>query len=48
MADWEADLLGYYYLMLIGAIGLITILIYVIVKILLYIRRKAKESVEEI
>ncbi len=47
MADWEVDLLGYYYLMLIGAIGIIAILIYVIAKILLHIRRKAKENVRE-
>ena len=47
MADWEVDLLGYYYLMLIGGIGIIAILIYIIVKILLYVRRKAKETPRE-
>jgi len=47
MADWEVDLLGYYYLMLIGGIGIIAILIYIIVKILLYVRNKAKEPVRE-
>ena len=47
MADWEVDLLGYYYLMLIGAIGLIAILTYIIVKILLYLRKKAKSKSTE-
>ena len=47
MAEWEVDLLGYYYLMLIGGIGIIAILIYIIVKILLHVRKKAKEPVIE-
>jgi hypothetical protein len=47
MAELEADLLGYYYLMLFGGIGIIAVLIYIIVKILLYVRRKAKEPIRE-
>jgi len=47
MAEWEADILGYYYLMLFGGIGIITVMIYIIVKILLYVRKKAKEPIRE-
>ena len=42
MAKVEADIGGYYLLMIIGAIGLIAIGTYIIIKILLYLRKKAK------
>jgi len=44
MVEFEADLGPAYFLMFIGAAGMIIIGIYVILKILLYIRKSAKES----
>lgn len=44
MVDFEVNLGPAYFLMFVGAAGMIIIAIYVIVKILLYLRRKAKES----
>ena len=44
MVDFEVNLGPAYFLMFIGAAGMIIIGLYVIIKILLYIRRKAKES----
>ncbi len=43
----EADIGGYYLYMIIGAIGLIAIGTYVIIKILLYLRKKAKSKSTE-
>ena len=48
MVDFEADLGQAYFLMFVGAAGMIIIAAYVIIKILLYIRRKAKESEKRI
>ncbi|MFX1392397.1 MAG: hypothetical protein ACFFAH_02380 [Promethearchaeota archaeon] len=47
MAEFEADISGYYLLMVIGAIGLIAIGIYIILKILFYLRKKAKSKSAE-
>ena len=47
MAKVEADIGGYYLYMIIGAIGLIAIGTYVIIKILLYLRKKAKSKSTE-
>ncbi len=44
MVEFEADLGSAYFLMFIGAAGMIIIGLYVLIKILLYIRRKKKES----
>ncbi len=44
MVDFEADLGQAYFLMFVGAAGMIIIGLYVLIKILLYIRRKKKES----
>ena len=44
MVEFEADLGPAYFLMIVGALGLIIIAFYVIVKILLYIRKSAKET----
>ena len=44
MVDFEADLGQAYFMMFVGAAGMIIIAIYVIIKILLYLRRKSKES----
>ena len=44
MVEFEADLGPAYFLMFVGAAGMIIIATYVILKILLYIRKKAKES----
>jgi hypothetical protein len=41
---FEGDLGAAYFLMIIGAIGIILIGVYVILKILLYFRNKALES----
>ena len=48
MVDFEVNLGPAYFLMFIGAAGMIIIAIYVTIKILLYIRRKAKESEKRI
>lgn len=47
MAKIEADIGGYYLYMIIGALGLILIGLYVIIKILLYLRKKARLKVEK-
>lgn len=47
MANIEADKSLYFLYMLIGAIGLIAIGIYIILKILLYLRKKAKAKSAE-
>ncbi len=44
MVEFEADLGQAYFLMFVGAAGMIIIGLYVLIKILLYIRRKKKES----
>ena len=44
MVDFEVNLGPAYFLMFVGAAGMIIIAIYVIIKILLYLRKKAKES----
>lgn len=44
MVDFEVNLGPAYFLMFIGAAGMIIIGLYVIVKILLYIRKSRKES----
>ena len=44
MAKIEADLGGYYLYMILGGLGLILIGLYVIIKILLYLRKKAKSK----
>ena len=43
MVDFEVNLGPAYFLMFIGAAGMIIIGLYVIVKILLYIRKSRKE-----
>ncbi|MFW9899621.1 MAG: hypothetical protein ACFFDO_10230 [Candidatus Thorarchaeota archaeon] len=47
MAEVEADIGGYYLLMILGAIGLIAIGIYIIIEILLYLRKKARLKAEK-
>ncbi|MFX1340196.1 MAG: hypothetical protein ACFFDK_16415 [Promethearchaeota archaeon] len=42
--NFEGNLGAAYFLMVVGAIGIIIIGVYIIVKILLYIRRKSLES----
>jgi hypothetical protein len=42
--NFEGNLGTAYFLMIIGAIGIIAIGVYIILKILLYIRRKSLES----
>jgi len=44
MVEFEADLGQAYFLMFVGAAGKIIIGLYVLIKILLYIRRKKKDS----
>jgi len=44
MVDFEVNLGPAYFLMFIGAAGMIIIGLYVILKILLYIRKSRKES----
>ena len=44
---FEGDLGAAYFFMIIGAIGIILIGVYVILKILLYFRNKAKESLSK-
>lgn len=44
MVDFEADLGQAYFLMFVGAAGMIIIGLYVLIKILLYIRKSRKES----
>lgn len=44
MANFEGNLAMAYFLMIIGAIGIISIGVYIILKILLYFRNKAQES----
>jgi hypothetical protein len=44
MVEFEADLGQAYFLMFVGAAGMIIIGLYVLIKILLYIRRKKKDS----
>ena len=44
MVEFEADLGQAYFLMFVGTAGMIIIGFYVLIKILLYIRRKKKES----
>jgi len=44
MVEFEADLGQAYFLMFVCAAGMIIIGLYVLIKILLYIRRKKKES----
>ena len=44
MVEFEADLGPAYFLMIVGALGLIIIAVYVIIKIILYIRKSAKET----
>ena len=44
MPNFEGNLTMAYFLMIIGAIGIISIGVYVILKIILYFRRKAQES----
>ena len=46
--NFEGNLGAAYFLMLVGAIGIIAIGVYIILKILLYIRRKSLESPIEI
>ena len=48
MVDFEVNLGPAYFLMFVGAAGMIVIAVYVILKILLYIRRKKKESEKRI
>ena len=43
MVEFEADLGQAYFLMFVGAAGMIIIGLYVLIKILLYIRRKKKD-----
>jgi thiosulfate reductase cytochrome b subunit len=40
----EAEIGGYYFLMIIGAIGMIAIAIYIIVSILLYLKKRKKQK----
>ena len=47
MAEVEADIAGYYLYMIIGAIGLIAIGAYVIIKILFFLRKKARLNAEK-
>jgi len=42
--SFEGNLGAAYFLMVIGAIGIIAIGVYIILKIMLYIRRKSLES----
>ncbi len=42
----EADIAGYYFLMIIGAIGMIAIATYAIISIILYLRRKKKQKAQ--
>ena len=42
--NFEGDLGVAYFLMIVGATGIIAIGVYIILKILLYIRRKSLES----
>jgi len=44
MVEFEADLGQAYFLMFVGAAGMIIIGLYVLIKILLYIRKKKKDS----
>ena len=47
MTEVEADIGGYYLLMILGAIGLIAVGIYIIIEILLYLRKKARLKAEK-
>jgi hypothetical protein len=44
MVKFDVDLRPAYFLMIIGAIGIIAICVYIIVKILLYFRKSSKKS----
>jgi hypothetical protein len=44
MVDFEVNLGPAYFLMFVGAAGMIIIAVYVILKVLLYIRKSRKES----
>lgn len=46
MAVEGADLQGYYFLMIIGLLGMILVLSYVLIKILLYLNKKRAQSEE--
>ena len=41
MAIGGADLTGYFILMLIGLIGMLSVLSYILIKLLLYLKRKS-------
>ena len=48
MADYNTNLEGAFFFMVIGVIGLTLIGIYIIVKIMIYIRKSSKSKTEAI
>ncbi|MBD3337977.1 MAG: hypothetical protein GF353_02635 [Candidatus Lokiarchaeota archaeon] len=47
IAEINTDLSGAYFLMIIGAIGMICVVLYIIISIFLHMRRKKRKKLEE-